>query len=121
VFTSLRGGPMTIRSIHFICSGGRWYPVHPHILRHAAGFYLANAGEDTRAIELYRGHKNIQHTVRYTELTPQKLQGFLECLNMSSVSHLIRIGHSNSQYEFRLKTGFYNAGGSFFHAPGSTQ
>ena len=43
-------------------------PVHPHMLRHACGFKLANEGHDTRAIQHYLGHRNIQHTVRYTEL-----------------------------------------------------
>jgi site-specific recombinase XerD len=41
---------------------------HPHMLRHACGFALANAGHDTRALQAYFGHRNIQHTVRYTEL-----------------------------------------------------
>jgi type 1 fimbriae regulatory protein FimB/type 1 fimbriae regulatory protein FimE len=44
--------------------------VHPHMLRHACGFYLASKGHDTRAIQAYLGHKNIQHTIRYTELSP---------------------------------------------------
>ena len=39
--------------------------VHPHMLRHACGFKLANDGRDTRALQHYLGHKNIQHTVRY--------------------------------------------------------
>ena len=52
------------------------FPVHAHMLRHATGFYLANAGQDTRAIQLYLGHKNIQHTVRYTELSPQRFKDF---------------------------------------------
>ncbi|MFQ5661478.1 MAG: tyrosine-type recombinase/integrase [Gammaproteobacteria bacterium] len=39
------------------------FPVHPHILRHACGFKLANDGQDTRAVQHYLGHKNIQHTV----------------------------------------------------------
>jgi hypothetical protein len=43
--------------------------VHPHMLRHACGSKLANDGQDTRALQHYLGHKNIQHTVRYTELT----------------------------------------------------
>jgi site-specific recombinase XerD len=43
------------------------FPVHPHMLRHSTGFKLANDGQDTRAIQHYLGHKNIQHTVRYTE------------------------------------------------------
>src|SRR6266851_2628004 len=50
------------------------FPVHPHMLRHATGYYLANAGQDTRAIQLYLGHKNIRHTVRYTELSPQRFK-----------------------------------------------
>ena len=46
------------------------------MLRHATGFYLANAGQDTRAIQLYLGHKNIQHTVRYTELVAGRFKDF---------------------------------------------
>ena len=52
------------------------FPVHPHMLRHACGFALANAGHDTRAIQQYLGHKNIQHTVRYTELVPNRFRDF---------------------------------------------
>lgn len=50
--------------------------VHPHMLRHACGFYLASKGHDTRAIQAYLGHKNIQHTVRYTELSPGRFKDF---------------------------------------------
>jgi integrase len=50
--------------------------VHPHMLRHACGFYLASKGYDTRAIQAYLGHKNIQHTVRYTELSPGRFKDF---------------------------------------------
>jgi integrase len=52
--------------------------VHPHMLRHACGFALANAGHDTRALQAYLGHKNIQHTVRYTELAPDRFKKFWE-------------------------------------------
>ena len=52
------------------------FPVHPHMLRHACGFYLANKGIDTRAIQQYLGHRHIQHTVRYTELAPQRFRDF---------------------------------------------
>jgi site-specific recombinase XerD len=38
--------------------------------------YLAKTGHDTRAIQIYRGHKNIQHSVRYTELSPQRFKDF---------------------------------------------
>ena len=47
---------------------------HPHMLRHACGFALANSGHDTRAIQAYLGHSNIQHTVRYTELAPDRFK-----------------------------------------------
>ncbi len=81
VFTSLRGGPMTRRTVHHIVAeaakaAGIEFPVHPHMLRHATGFYLANAGQDTRAIQLYLGHKNIQHTVRYTQLAAGRFKDF---------------------------------------------
>ena len=46
------------------------------VLRHAAGYKLANDGQDTRAIEHYLGHKNITHTVRYTELSPERFKDF---------------------------------------------
>ena len=46
--------------------------VHPHMLRHSCGFDLANRGNDTRLIQGYLGHQNIQHTVKYTELAPNR-------------------------------------------------
>jgi integrase len=49
------------------------FKAHPHMLRHACGFALANKGHDTRA---YLGHRNIQHTVRYTELAPDRFKDF---------------------------------------------
>ena len=49
---------------------------HPHMLRHACGFKLANDGVDTRSLQAYLGHKNIQHTVRYTELAPTRFKNF---------------------------------------------
>src|SRR5215471_20801677 len=48
------------------------FPIHPHMLRHACGSKLANDGHDTRALQHYLGHKNIQHTVRYTEMAPDR-------------------------------------------------
>jgi len=81
LFVSERGGPLTARTVHHIVAAageaaGLPFPVHPHMLRHACGFYLANKGVDTRALQQYLGHRNIQHTVRYTELTPQRFQDF---------------------------------------------
>ncbi|ECZ4168724.1 tyrosine-type recombinase/integrase, partial [Salmonella enterica] len=40
--------------------------IHPHMLRHACGYALANQGMDTRLIQDYLGHRNIRHTVLYT-------------------------------------------------------
>src|SRR3954468_21829485 len=54
------------------------FPVPPHMLRHACGYKLANNGQDTRALQHYLGHKNIQHTVRYTELAAERFKSFWE-------------------------------------------
>ena len=81
VFLSERGSPLSTRTIrHILLRAGLDaqlpFPVHPHMLRHACGFYLANKGIDTRAIQQYLGHRHIQHTVRYTELAPQRFRDF---------------------------------------------
>ena len=55
---------------------GFGFGVHPHMLRHTCGFALANARHDTRALQHWLGHKNIQHTVCYTELSPAKIKSF---------------------------------------------
>lgn len=54
------------------------FTIHPHMFRHACGYKLANDGHDTRAIQQYLGHKNIQHTVRYTDLAPNRFKGFFK-------------------------------------------
>ena len=46
----------------------------PHMLRHACGFALADQGADTRLIQDYLGHRNIQHTVKYTATNPARFQ-----------------------------------------------
>ncbi len=51
------------------------FTVHPHMLRHATGFELANKGADTRLIAEYMGHRNINHTTRYTELASGRFEG----------------------------------------------
>lgn len=81
VFTTERGGPLTTSTVRkLVARAGQAasipFPVHPHMLRHAAGFKLANDGHDTRAIQHYLGHRNIQHTVRYTEMAPDRFNGF---------------------------------------------
>jgi type 1 fimbriae regulatory protein FimB/type 1 fimbriae regulatory protein FimE len=81
VFTTERRGTMTSSSIRKIIAraGDEAHlglPVHPHMLRHACGFKLANEGHDTRAIQHYLGHRNIQHTVRYTEMAADRFKAF---------------------------------------------
>ncbi len=81
VFVTERKGPLTASTVRKILArAGKEaklpFPVHPHMLRHACGYKLANDGHDTRAIQQYLGHKNITHTVRYTELAPDRFKGF---------------------------------------------
>jgi integrase len=81
VFTSERGAPFgTAGFARMVERAGvdakLGFKVHPHMLRHACGYALANRGHDTRALQAYLGHKNIQHTVRYTELSPTRFKDF---------------------------------------------
>ena len=81
VFTTERGGPLTTSTVRKLVArageaAGLPFPIHPHMLRHATGFKLANDGHDTRSIQHYLGHRNIQHTVRYTEMAPDRFKGF---------------------------------------------
>jgi integrase len=81
VFTSERGSPFTTAGFARLveragAAAKLGFKAHPHMLRHACGFALANKGHDARALQAYLGHKNIQHTVRYTELSPDRFKDF---------------------------------------------
>ena len=81
VFTSERGAPFATGGVRTLIArlgqaSGFQYRVHPHMLRHATGFRLANKGVDTRSLQAFLGHKNIQHTVKYTELLPNRFRNF---------------------------------------------
>ena len=81
VFTTERGGPFSVSAFQRLVArageaAGLGFAVHPHMLRHACGYALANKGIDTRALQAYLGHKSIQHTVRYTELSPTRFKDF---------------------------------------------
>ena len=81
VFMTERGGPFTTTGFAFLVSragakAGLPFKAHPHMLRHAAGYKLANDGHDTRTLQAYLGHRNIQHTVRYTELASNRFDNF---------------------------------------------
>ncbi len=81
VFTTERKSPFNTRSVHdVIRKSGELanldFPIHAHMLRHSTGFYLANKGFDTRAIQSYMGHADIRSTVIYTELAPNRFNNF---------------------------------------------
>ena len=81
MFVSELGGPITAATVRkLLARAGEKaklpFPIHPHMLRHSTGYKLANDGQDTRAIQQYLGHRNITHTVRYTELNPERFKGF---------------------------------------------
>ena len=79
VFIRERGAPFSRRGFQAMLkrageAAGFGMKIHPHMLRHACGFKLANDGVDTRTIQAYLGHKSIQHTVSYTELAPTRFK-----------------------------------------------
>jgi type 1 fimbriae regulatory protein FimB/type 1 fimbriae regulatory protein FimE len=81
VFTTERKAPMTPAGFRKLLArigekARMPFLVHPHMLRHACGYKLANDGHDTRALQHYLGHKNITHTVRYSELSHDRFKGF---------------------------------------------
>ncbi|MGA7955313.1 MAG: tyrosine-type recombinase/integrase [Gloeobacterales cyanobacterium] len=74
LFVTERGGPITAAGFRKLFSriaqdSSMSFSIHPHMLRHACGYKLINDGQDVRAIQHYLRHKNIQHTVRYTQLS----------------------------------------------------
>ena len=81
VFTSERSAPFTAAGFAKMIERAGIeakfaFKAHPHMLRHACGYTLANKGVDTRSLQAYLGHKNIQHTVRYSELSPTRFKDF---------------------------------------------
>src|SRR5947209_8505323 len=82
LFLSERG-PMTRQAVNYLAAAigqraGLPFHVHPHMLRHSTGYYLANRGHDTRLIQDYLGHRNIAHTVRYTRTAAARFEGLWE-------------------------------------------
>ena len=79
IFVSERGAPFTVSGLAKLIERAGIeakmpFKVHPHMLRHACGFVLANRGTDTRTLQAYLGHRSIQSTVRYTELAPGRFK-----------------------------------------------
>jgi site-specific recombinase XerD len=79
VFTSERDAPFTSAGFARMIDervAKLSLKAHPHMLHHACGYALANRAHDTRALETYLGHKNIQHAVRDTERSPTRFKKF---------------------------------------------
>jgi integrase len=81
VFVSERGAPMTTIGFHKLVqrlgvAAGMPFPIHPHMLRHACGFKLANDGHDTRSLQHWLGHRNISNTTIYTAMSPDRFKDF---------------------------------------------
>lgn len=81
VFTSHFGTPFSPSGIKILidtiaAKSDIPYAVHPHMFRHACGYWLANNGEDTRAIQEYLGHKDIKKTEIYTEIARNRFDKF---------------------------------------------
>ena len=81
VFVSERGAPLTAAGFSRMIeragiAADLGIKVHAHMLRHSTGYKLAADGVDTRALQAYLGHRNIQNTTRYTALAPDRFKGF---------------------------------------------
>jgi site-specific recombinase XerD len=105
VFTSERGAPFpTATFARMIERAGKLarlsFKARPHMLRHACGYALANRGHDTRALQAYLGHRNIQHTARYTELSQEFLAG-VSAERLPAQLELISLTYRRSRTETR--------------------
>jgi type 1 fimbriae regulatory protein FimB/type 1 fimbriae regulatory protein FimE len=81
IFVSERGAPLSppgfSRMVERAAVSAKLeIKTHAHMLRHACGYKLANDGHDTRALQAYLGHRNIQNTTRYTALAQDRFKGF---------------------------------------------
>lgn len=86
VFISRRGTPLSRQQAYRIIrtageKAGTVTHTHPHMLRHACGYELAERGADTRLIQDYLGHRNIRHTVHYTASNAARFTGLWERRN----------------------------------------
>jgi len=81
VFVSERGTPFTTAGFARMIERGAvvariGLKAHPHMLRHACGYALANKGHDTRAIQGWLGHQSITSTAIYIALAPNRFKEF---------------------------------------------
>jgi integrase len=84
IFVSERGAPFSVAGLAKLVEragveAGMPFKCHPHMLRHATGFALANKGTDTRTLQAFLGHRSIQSTVRYSDLAPGRFKNIWRC------------------------------------------
>ena len=92
VFTSERCSPFSSHGVHKLVAqlgvkAKLPFKIHPHMCRHFVGFHFVNKEIDVRTIQAYLGHKNIQHTVRYTALSAKPFKNLLGYINMNRRDH----------------------------------
>ena len=79
LFISERRQPMTRQAVNYLIGvageSAGLKNVHPHMLRHSCGYYLANTGVDLRTMQDYLGHRDPKHTVHYTRVAGRRFEG----------------------------------------------
>ena len=97
LFVSERGQPMTRQSVNYLIRAAARRAglgaLHPHMLRHSCGFYLANQGYDLRLIQDYLGHRDPKHTVHYTRVAGVRFEGMWGTRNRDEVRGATSIWH----------------------------
>ena len=79
LFLSERAQPITRSAVNYLIGVAGAIAglknVHPHMLRHSCGYYLANTGVDLRTMQDYLGHRDPKHTVHYTRVAGRRFEG----------------------------------------------
>lgn len=108
LFLSRTGKPLARQQIHTLIRrygerAGIVVPVHPHMLRHACGYALADLGTDTRLIQDYLGHRNIRHTVIYTASNAERFNGIWTTKKVKNIPNWPKLEPSVN-YHHRVST-----------------
>jgi type 1 fimbriae regulatory protein FimB/type 1 fimbriae regulatory protein FimE len=110
VFVSERNAPFTTAGFARMIeragiAAGFKFKAHPHQLRHACGYALANKGVDTRSLQAYLGHRSIVHTTRYAELVYGSVQGLLAGVSMENDDRVIPAESDPGEFPAQIDLG----------------